>query len=254
MRRDPNYWARDIPSQRGLFNFDEIDFEYYRDANSLFQAFQAGLADFRIETSPLRWTTSYDFPAIRDGRMIRASLPVGGPQGMDRFVFNLRRGLFNDIRVREALGMMFDFEWVNANLFAGLYTRTKSFFDNSIFMSTGRPASIAERALLKPFPGAVRKDILEGRWRPPRMDGSGRDRVWAKRAVNLLTDAGYQILDGKLTKDGAPLAFEIMVEDRNQERLALNYANSLARIRVDAHVRLVTSAYQRRRQNFDFGT
>jgi peptide/nickel transport system substrate-binding protein len=253
LRRNPDYWAKNLPSQRGLFNFDEIEIDYYRDANSLFEAFQAGLIDFRIETSPVRWTTSYDFPAVRYHRVVCESLPVGAPQGMDGFVFNLRRGLFDDVRVREALGMMFDFEWINTNLFAGLYTRTKSFFDDSEFMSTGRPASAAERTLLKPFPGAVRADILKGNWRPPETDGTGHDRVWPRRALNLLAEAGYKVVDGKLIKNGVPLSFEIMVQDRNQERLVLAYVDSLARIGVDARVRLVDEVqYQRRRQNFDF--
>ncbi len=142
LRRNPDYWAKDLPSQRGFFNFDEIEIEYYRDANSQFEAFQAGLIDFRIETNPERWATSYDFPAVKQHRVICESLPVGGPKGMDGFVFNLRRAMFDDIRVREALGMMFDFEWINPNLFAGLYERTKSFFDDSEFASTGRPASL----------------------------------------------------------------------------------------------------------------
>ncbi|PNG27847.1 extracellular solute-binding protein [Methylocella silvestris] len=253
LKRDPNYWARDLPVRRGLYNFDEIAIDYFRDANSLFESFAAGLLDYREETSPSRWTSAYDFPAMRDGRDRREALPAGGPKGMEGFVFNLRRPLFDDIRVREALGMMFDFEWINANLYSGLYKRTKSFFDDSELASTGRPASAAERALLAPFPGAVRADILEGKWRPPETDGSGRDRTMPKRALALLEQAGYQLENGKLARDGAPLAFEIMVKDRNQERLALNYADSLARIGVSAKVRLVDEVqYQRRRQKFDF--
>ncbi|MGH6817358.1 MAG: extracellular solute-binding protein [Methylovirgula sp.] len=253
LRRNPDYWAKDLPSQRGFFNFDEIEIDYYRDASSLFEAFQAGLVDFRVETDPLRWTTSYNFPAVREHRVVCESLPVGGPKGMDGFVFNLRRGIFDDVRVREALGMMFDFEWVNANLFAGQYTRTKGFFDDSEFASTGRRASAAERALLAPFPGAVREDIMEGRWRPPKTDGTGHDRVWPKRALHLLASAGYELVGGRLRKDGKPFNFEIMVQDRAQERLALNYAYSLARIGVEARVRRVDEVqYQRRRQNFDF--
>ena len=130
---------------------------------------------------------------------------------------------------------MFDFEWINANFFSGLYTRTKSFFDDSELASTGRPASEAERALLAPFPGAVRDDIMEGTWRPPKTDGSGRDRDQARRAMALLNEAGWRVKDGVLTKDGEPFAFEIMVTNRDQERLALNYSGQLARIGVIAH-------------------
>lgn len=253
LRRDDNYWAKDMPVRRGLYNFDEIDIEYFRDANSLFEAFAAGLLDYREETNPARWAHSYVFPAIRDHRIIREALPAGGPKGLEGFVFNLRRPLFADVRVREALGLLFDFEWINANLYDGLYKRTKSFFDDSELASTGRPASAAELALLAPFPGAVREDILDGSWRPAATDGSGADRVEPKRALALLKEAGYEIEDGRLTKGGEALAFEIMVKDRNQERLALNYADSLRRIGVLANVRQVDEVqYQRRRQKFDF--
>ncbi|MGP8232505.1 MAG: extracellular solute-binding protein [Methylovirgula sp.] len=253
LRRNTRYWAKNLPSQRGLFNFDTIEIDYYRDPNSLFEAFSAGLIDARFENDPLRWATSYDLPAVREHRVAVENLPIGGPKGMDGFVFNMRRGFFKDVRVREALGMVFDFEWINTNLFAGLYTRTKSFFDDSIFMSTGRPASLAERALLKPFPGAVRPDILEGLWRPPKTDGSGHDRIWPRHALTLLASAGYRLTGGKLVRNGTPLGFEIMVQDRAQERLALDYADSLMRIGVEARVRLVDEVqYQRRRQNFDF--
>ncbi len=253
LRRDPNYWAKDLPSQKGMFNFDEIDIDYYRDANSMFEAFRAGALDYREEMSPARWTMSYDFPAMNDGRMIHEALPIGGPKGMMGFAFNLRRGLFNDVRVREALSMVFDFEWINANLYDGLLTRTKSFFDESDLGSAGLPASKAERALLAPFPGAVRADIMNGAWAPPRSDGSGQDRRNPRAALALLAEAGYHLVGGQLMHDGKPLEFEIMVQDRNQGRLALNYANSLARIGVDAKVRLVDEVqYQRRRQTFDF--
>ncbi len=253
LRRDPNYWGVDAPSQRGLYNFNEIDIQYFRDGNSLFEAFKAGLIDYRDETSTTRWSTGYDFPALRDGRVVREALKNDNPKGLSGFVFNTRRPLFADIRLREALGMMFDFEWVNVNYYAGLYTRTKSFFDESELSSSGRPASTKERALLAPWPNAVRADILEGKWRPPVGDGSGRDREMARRALDLLATAGYRLEDGRLVKDGAPVSFEIMVKDRDQERLALSYASTLARIGVEARVRLVDEVqYQRRRQKFDF--
>ncbi|PWB80249.1 MAG: ABC transporter substrate-binding protein [Methylocystaceae bacterium] len=253
LKRDPNYWGEDLAVQRGLNNFDEIGIDYFRDGNALFEAFKAGLLDYREETSTSRWASAYDFPALRDGRVAVETLQSPGPKGMEGFVFNLRRDLFRDIRLREALGLMFDFEWIDANLYSGLYTRTKSFFDESELSSSGRPASDAERALLAPFPGVVREDILEGRWRPPVHDGSGRDRDAARRALDLLSAAGYRLVDNALVKDGVPLAFEIMVKDRNQERLALFFAASLQRIGVAARVRLVDEVqYQRRRQKFDF--
>jgi len=253
LKRDENYWGRDVPSQRGLYNFDEVDLEYYRDGNSMFEAFKAGLLDYREENSTARWASGYDFPAVREGRIVRETLSNDVPKGMQGFVFNTRRALFQDVRLREALGLVFDFEWINANLYSGLFARTKSFFDQSELSSSGRPASAAERALLAPFPGAVREDILEGRWAPPVSDGSGRDRELAKRALELLKDAGYRLEDGVLRKNGDAVAFEIMVTDRSAERLALNWAGSLKRIGVSASVRLVDEVqYQRRRQKFEF--
>ena len=183
LRRDPTSWGKDLPVSRGLYNFDEIRVEYYRDANAMHEAFKAGLLDYREETNPTRWMNGYDFPAIHDGRVIKASLPLGGPKGMQGFAFNTRRAIFADPRVREALGYMFDFEWINANLFGGLYRRTRSFFDESDLGSTGKPADARERALLARWPGAARDDILEGRWAPPKSDGSGRDRDMARHAI-----------------------------------------------------------------------
>jgi peptide/nickel transport system substrate-binding protein len=253
LRRDPNYWAKDLPIRRGLYNFDEVDINYSRDDNSLFEAFKAGLIDYRTEDQPHRWIEGYDFFARRDGRVVAEALPLGGPKGLQGFAFNTRRALFADPRLREALATMFDFEWINANLYSNLYTRTKSFFDESELSSSGRPASAAERALLAPFPGAVRDDILEGRWTPPRSDGGGRDREMARRALQLAATAGWRLRDGALTRDGKALSFEILVANRDQERLALYYVGQLRRIGVEARVRSVDEVqYQRRRQRFDF--
>ena len=120
LRRDPDYWARDIPSQRGLYNFDEIDVDYYRDGAALFEALKAGLLDYREETSAARWSTGYDFPAVRNGAVVKETLRPGRPTGMEGFVFNLRKGIFRDVRLREAIAMMYDFEWINANFYSGL--------------------------------------------------------------------------------------------------------------------------------------
>jgi peptide/nickel transport system substrate-binding protein len=254
LKRNPDYWARDLPITRGLYNFDEIRIDYYRDATAMFEAFKAGLYDFRIESDPTRWRDGYDFPALRDGRIIRASVANGLPKGMDGFAFNTRRPVFADVRVREALATMFDFEWINANLYGGVYRRSKSYFDDSELASAGRPASPRERALLAPFPGAARADIMEGQWAPPVSDGSGRDRALAHRALALLGEAGYVLKDGTLANArGERLAFEILVKNRQEERLALAYAQSLGRIGVTATVRLNDEVqFQRRRTKFDF--
>ncbi len=254
LQRNPDYWGRDLPTRRGMFNFDRVDIDYYRDANSLFEVFKAGLCDFRIETDPARWLTGYDFPRLREGRVVKAAVPMRLPKGMEGFAFNTRRSLFADVRVREALGAMFDFGWVNHNLYGDLYRRTPSFFAESPLASTGRPADAAETALLAPYPGAVRADMLDGSWRPPAGDASGRDRSEARRALALLAAAGDRLQGNVLRQpDGSPFRFEIMVVDRRQERLALAFADSLKDIGVEATVRLVDEVqYQRRRQAFDF--
>jgi peptide/nickel transport system substrate-binding protein len=254
LKRNPDYWARDLPITRGLYNFDEIRIDYYRDATAMFEAFKAGLYDFRVETDPTRWRSGYDFPALRDGRIVKMSVANGLPKGMEGFAFNTRRPVFADARVREALAMMFDFEWINANLYGGAYRRSHSYFDDSELSSAGRPASPEERALLAPYPGAVRPDIMEGQWAPPISDGSGRDRALAHRALDLLGQAGYAIKDGALANaSGERLAFEIVVKNRQEERLALAYAQSLSRIGATATVRLNDEVqFQRRRTKFDF--
>jgi peptide/nickel transport system substrate-binding protein len=253
LQRNPDYWAKDLPVHRGMYNFDEIRIEYFRDAATLYEALRAGIVDYREETNPTRWLTGYDFPAIRDGRIVKDSRPLGGAKGMQGFAFNTRREIFEDVRVREAIGYAFDFEWINVNLYGGLYRRTRSFFDETELAATGVPASERERALLAQWPGAVREDILEGRWEPPRSDGSGRDRANARRALKLLAEAGWRVENGALRRNGQPFAFEIMVADRNQERLALNFSQSLRRLGIDARVRQVDQVqYQRRRQKFDF--
>ncbi len=255
LKRRKDFWAEDLPVLRGLYNFDEIRFDLYRDANTMFEAFKAGLYDYRLEGDPTRWATGYDFPAVRDGRIKREMLPILLPKGMNGFVFNTRRGLFADVRVREALGYLFDFDWLNRNLFYGSLKRSDSFFAGSDLASTGRPATEHERELLAPFPGAVREDIMEGRWSPPSADGTGRDRDMARRALALLSEAGWDLKNNVLRqrKTGAPFRFEMLVNSRYQERLALNYAQALERIGVTARVRLVDDVqYWRRISRFEY--
>ena len=255
LARRNDYWAEDHPHSRGQFNFDEIRTDFYRDSNALFEAFKAGLYDIRIESDPTRWATGYDIPAVREGRIIRETVKLNSPKGMSGLVFNTRRAAFADIRVREALSYLFDFKWVNANLFYGSYRRGDSFFADSELSSQGVPATAAERQLLAPFTGAASPDVMEGHWSPPSTDGSGRDRELARRAIALLAEAGFTVQGGVMRAHhgGAPLAFEITVSSRQQERLALNYAQSLARIGVTANVRLIDDVqYWRRLANFDF--
>ena len=251
--RDPHYWARHLPIMQGLYNFKTLNITYYRDDSSMFEAFKAGLIDYREENDPTRWMTGYDFPALKAGKVYRQTLPVGGPKGMKGFVFNLRRPQFQDVRVREALSDLFDFNWINKNLFFGLYTHTDSFFADSELSCIGRPADAAERALLAPWPGVVTPAIMAGTWHPPASDGTGYDRKLEAKAFKLLQQAGYRAVDGEMLKNGKPLAPEILVDGRAEERLALIYAQEMQRLGINAHVRLVDDVqFQRRRQTFDF--
>jgi peptide/nickel transport system substrate-binding protein len=254
-KRDPNYWGRALAVNRGFWNFDEIRFDYYRDANAYFEAFKAGVYDVRTEEDPNRWQTGYDFPAVRDGRIVKDAFPDGLPKYSSNFVFNTRRPMFADIRVRQAIALLFDAEWVNRNFFFNLYQRAAGYFDGSELSAYHRPADQGERALLAPFPDAVRPDVLDGTWSLPVTDGSGRDRDSLRQALALLRAAGYE-LDGMTLRQRTthqPLRFEIMVTDRDKERLALAFANNVARAGIDAQVRLVDAVqYDQRLLTFDF--
>ena len=255
LSRNPDYWGRDRAVNRGFWNFDEVRFDYYRDANAYHEAFKKGLFDIRKEDDPGRWTTGYDFPASRDGRVIKETFTSGLPKPSLNFVFNTRRPVFADMRVREALALLFDFEWVNRSIFFGLYRRGVSFFDGSELSARGRPADERERALLAPFPDAVRSDVLDGTWQPPVTDGSGRDRTLLRRALELLAAAGYELRGTEFTDraSGNPLSFEILTVTRDEERLALLYAAQLKRAGITAQVRLVDAVqYETRRIAFDF--
>ena len=139
-KRDPNYWGRDLPVNRGIYNFGEMRFEFYRDRNSMFEAFKKGLFHIILETDPGRWARDYDFPAVRDGRVVKQSFDLGIPAGMTGLVLNTRRPFFADLRVRQALNLLFDFEWTNKSLFHGLYIRDQSYFDGSELSAAGKPA------------------------------------------------------------------------------------------------------------------
>lgn len=255
LRRRADYWGEDLPTRRGLFNFETVRYEFFRDANTMFEAFKTGAYDLRLEGDPTRWATGYEFPAMSAGRVVREEIPVATPRGMNGFVFNTRRELFGDVRVREAISLAFDFEWANRNLFFDLLARTSSYFDGSDLASIGVPAGEDELALLAPFPDAVRADILAGEWRPAMSDGSGRDRALARRAIGLLDEAGWTLSGGALRSKttGEPFSFELLVVSRQQERLALNFAQTLRRIGVEARVRLVDDVqFWRRLSAFDF--
>jgi peptide/nickel transport system substrate-binding protein len=253
--RNPDYWGRDLPINRGLWNFDQIKFDYYRDGNTYFEAFKKGNYDVRMETDPARWQTAYDFPALRDGRVAKEEFTYGLPKGMQGLVFNTRRQIFSDIRVREAILHLFDFEWINRTYFFNLYKRTASYFDGSDLSAHGVPANAREHELLKPFPGSVRADIMDGKWAPPVSDGSGGDREGLRRAFALFAQAGYELKGTELVHraSGRPFAFEILTTTRDQERLALAFVRNLKRAGINARVRSIDATqFERRRIAFDF--
>ncbi len=255
LTRDPNYWGRDLPINRGLWNFDEVRIDYFRESNAQFEAFKRGLYDFRVETDPLRWSEGYDFPAARHGDVIRDAIKPGTPEPTDTLVFNTRRPVFADVRVREALLNLFDFEWINRNYFFGLYTRTAGFFGGSELSAYGRAADDGERKLLQPYLSRLRADILDGSFRLPASDGSGRDRAGLRRALDLLEQAGYQ-LDGTVLRKRdtrQPLTFELLVTTREQERIALAFARDLKRAGITVSVRTVDAVqFDQRRLAYDF--
>ncbi len=241
--RDPDYWGKDLPLQKGLWNFDTVRFDYYRDANAAFEAFKSGIADVRVEGDPVRWNTGYDFPAVTEGKITRERIEQKSPAPASGFVFNTRRRIFEDARVREALTMAFDFEWANANLFANAYRRTYGFYAGSELSSEGKAVDERERKVLGEAASRLRPDFIDGSYRLPVSDGSGRDRKLLRKAVGLLAEAGWTITDQGLTNAaGEPFAFTITVQNRDQEKIALHYQRTLKTIGIKAEVRIVDSA------------
>ena len=253
-RKSPNYWGKDLALNKGLWNFDTVRFDYYRDANAAFEAFKSGLADVRIETDPGRWNTGYDFPAAKDGRITLEKVAQKTPAPASGFVFNTRRPIFEDPRVREALTMAFDFEWANANLFTNAYHRTYGYYSGSELSSEGRPVDDAERKVLGDAAAKLRPDFIDGSYKLPVSDGSGRDRKMLRKAVGLLAEAGWTVSDkGLVNAKGEPFTFTILVKDRDQEKVALHYQRTLAAIGITANVRIVDSAQFLSLQNsYDF--
>jgi len=253
-KRNPDYWGKDLPTRRGLNNFDIYSIEYFRNETALFETFKKGLLDVFIEANPTRWEKSYDFPAVKQGKVIKETFQKGTPANLLGFVFNTRRPIFADRRVRQALGLLFDFEWANRNLFADQYRRTQSYWEGSELSSVGKPADDREKQLLAPFPDAVREDVMNGTWHPPVTDGSGHDRTPAKKAYDLLMEAGFRFEHGlAIDPSGKPLAFEIMTRSPDEEKVALAYKRNLARLGITAEIRTADDAqYQQRLQTFDY--
>ena len=253
-QRNPDYWAKDLPSRAGFNNFDTITIEYFRNETSYFEAFKKGLVDVYIDGSPNHWSKAYNFPAVTQGKIIKDTFVKGTPANMLGFVFNTRREKFADVKVRRALSELFDFEWANRSLFAGQYDRMASFWQGSELSSVGRPASDGEKQLLAAYNDKLLPEALNGTWQPAMTDGSGHDREPAKKAYDLLIEAGFTFNNGvATTPQGTRLSFEIMTRSVDEEKLALAYKRNLARLGIIAEIRSADDAqYQQRLQNFDY--
>ncbi len=251
-RRNPDYWAKDLPSARGQFNYDTIRYDYYRDTQGAFEAFKKGEALLRTEGDASRWAVGYT--DIKDKPVTLETVTVGLPKPAWSLVFNTRRALFSDKRVREALILTFDFEWINKNLFHDKMQRTQGFFHGSDLSAIGHPASAGEREMLKQAGANIRPGILDGTFSLPVSDGTGRDRKNLRKALKLLTEAGWKTGTAGITdKAGQTFSFEITVATRPQERIALAWQRMLRTIGVDMNIRQVDSAqFQRRLQTYDF--
>ena len=253
-KRNPNYWGKDIPVKKGVDNYDTITVDYFRDEAAQFEAFKKGLFDVYPESDPSKWESNFNFPAVTEGKVAKEVFTAGTPANMFGFVFNTRRPVFADLKVRTALSMLYDFEWTNKNLFFGKYARSGSFWQNSELSALGKPASDAEKALLQPFAEKVLPEVMDGTYKPSETDGSGRDREVLGKAVGLLKEAGYALKDGKMTgADGKVLAFEILSANGSEEKLGLVYQRTLAKVGIDAQVRTVDDAQnQQRRKTWDY--
>lgn len=253
--RDPNYWGKDLPVNRGLYNFDEIRFDVYRDTSVAVEAFKAGAYDLRQENEAKRWAVSYDFPAFYDGRVKKREFSHQLPSGMQGFVFNTRRAIFKDKRVREALQYVLDFNWLNRHLFYGSYHRTNSYFDNSYLAAKGLPSE-QERALLEPYATQIDKRVFSQEIKPIEMQSSN-PRPELLKALDLLAQAGWHVKDGVLQNSaGEPFEFEILLDSSGAaawERIALSFVRNLKKIGITAHIRVMDALqYKHRVDEFDF--
>lgn len=242
LERVENYWAKDLPVNKGRFNFDELAFEYFFDETGAFQAFLAGDIDKFVDMNAQRWETMYDTPAVRDGRIKRFTVEAWWPLGMNGFFFNLREDRFSDIRVRKALALLFDFEWPNQNVFHGAYRRTRSYFQNSEFAADAPPTE-QEKALMKPWRDELPGEAFDTAWSPPATDGSGRDRGNFREALDLFEEAGWSYRDGKLRNEaGEVFRFRILTNSQSQEAVLMPFFNNAKRAGIDAGLEVIDNA------------
>lgn len=247
LKRVEDYWAKDLPVNRGRYNFDELAFEYFFDETGAFQAFLSGDLDKFVDGDARRWQTMYDTPAVRDGRIKRYLVSSWWPLGMNGFFFNLREERFQDIRVRQALSLLFDFEWSNKNVFHGAYKRTESYFQNSEFAADA-PPSESEEELMEPWRDRLPQEAFDQAWHPPVADGSGRDRISFRKALDLFAEAGWHHRDGRLRNEkGETFSFRILTNSNSQEVVLNPFFNKARRAGIDVGLEVLdNSAYEAR--------
>ncbi len=251
--RVKDYWAKDLPVNRGFYNFDVITSDYYRDNTVALEALKAGQFDYWLEMSAKNWANAYNIPAVAQGRLIKEQIANGNPTGMQGFVFNTRRPMFQDVRVRHALSLLLDFEWSNKQLFNGAYTRTRSYFENSEMAATGLPGP-EELAILEPLRGKIPTQVFDQAFSPSVCDGSGMIRAQQRQAYQLLQDAGWRIVDDKMVDaQGKPVVIEFLLAQTEFERVLLPFKRNLADLGIDLVIRRVdVSQYITRVRSRDF--
>ena len=249
-----DYWGRDMPFHKGQHNFDTVHFDYYRDGTVAVEALKGGAFDYRAENNSKDWATAYEVPARDEGKLIQELIPHKNGTGMQGFAFNTRRAKFADPKVRQALGYAFDFEWTNANLFYGQYTRTTSFFSNTELAASGTPQG-RELEILEAFRGRVPDEVFGPAYQPPGTDGSGNARQNLRSARQMLAAAGWEVVDNKLTHtaSGEVMTIEFLLVAPSFERIVAPYVKNLEKLGVEGKIRIVdTAQYQNRLQDFDF--
>jgi len=254
LTRVKDYWGADIPTEKGMNNFDTIHFDYYRDTTVALEAFKAGRFDYRSENASKLWATAYESPQVDAGKIKKEEIGHNRSAGMQGFVFNTRRDMFKDKNVRKALAYAFDFEWSNKALFYGQYTRTRSYFDNSELAATDLP-SAEELKILEPLRGRIPDEVFTTEYNPPVTEGKSGLRKNLRAASKLLTDAGW-VIKGKQrvnAETGKPLEFEVLLVSPLFERIVLPFAQNLEKLGINARVRTVdTSQYRRRLDTYDY--
>lgn len=253
--RVKDWWAKDLPVMKGQYNFDEISYTYYRDRSVALQAFFAREFDFWHEATAKSWATEYDVPVVKTGKVLKRKQDHDLSQGMQAFAYNIRRPIFQDAKVREALAYAFDFEWSNKQYAFGTYIRNNSFFENSDLASSGVPEG-KELEILEQFRGQIPEEVFTKEYMPPKTSGSGKDiRRNLRKAAELLKEAGWEInKETKLReKNGTVLSFEVLLVSPSFERWVAPFIGNLEKIGVKANMRVVdASQYQSRVESFDF--